>query len=48
MFSKQKQKRKEIYELFLANKFQGKFFTLKDIKSMSFTEKSIYKIVKHA
>jgi hypothetical protein len=48
MVSKQKQKRKQIYEIYLANKSWAKPFTLKQFKQVFITKISGYRILKRA
>jgi hypothetical protein len=48
MVSKQKQKRKQIYEIYLANKSLAKPFTLKQFKQVFITKKISYRILLRA
>ena len=48
MSSKQEQKRKEIYEFYLANRSRGKPFTLEHFNHVNITRRDIYKILERA
>lgn len=48
MPSKQEQKRKQIYEFYLANRSRGKPFTLEHFKHFNISRRGIYKILKRA
>ena len=48
MSSKQEQKRKEIYEFYLANRSRGKPFTLEHFNHVNITRRGIYKILERA
>ena len=48
MTSKQEQRRKEIYEFYLANRSCGKAFTLEHFKHVNISNRAIYRILERA
>ena len=48
MTSKQEQRRKEIYEFYLANRSCGKAFTLEHFKHVNISKRAIYRILERA
>src|SRR5689334_10507280 len=48
MVSKQEDRRKRIYEFYLANRNKGKIFTLNHFKEKNVPERTIYRIIERA